>query len=851
MEIDPHIFETELLLKSDNVPSQYRKDKLIQTIKYTNSQYFKEEGRFIIATIRKERINNNKKRYKLYMYLYEQYSPSYKVQEVIIDNQINNYKRVFIQFTEHGEEVVILSEDYYYFFVPIEWCCKTKLYEKKSAKHFLEKTSQQKSRIGLSKSKSELILNVLPSINKPIKVGSSITFKHQTLPKTIASFLIWTTRNAGVGIIVSTEGIIIFFDLITSSILKILNFNGTIAIKEALLCTEDSNVNKIATFLVLVFEMDKEMTSVCCQQLEIKSLRSSECINIFTKDIDPSLLSLFIIKDKGTVQLHYFNNKTCLGFFHKMSLSLYSFYNQRLFFFDVCQSFPRSSICFLNNKYLFQFSRLTDEVHCCGVVPLMNLYDKTPPTQLINFGVDSNYFNIQGVFPFFTNFRVKDSVGINKSTEYNYDGCVLWNKYCVAIIHQIHPKEAIFCHKFLNAQTVEQETSVIQLFTITQSVDTLIQNVSKYYIEKGMIHKAQQLCKLNHAISLPLVKLNLSNLDFKLHEFDELINDCHCFIKNKNTAIDNVKYTHVLLLIELAKVIKFYIADDKHFLSTLSTCSSNEASFILMCLVKTQSSQFQNYILTILIKYPQFIHLYIDWVIKTGFNFISFETLFVSCPIEHISCALSSRIVLNELPIELILKVFFYCFSHHPSIYALQVINEKLFKFTTSELNQLIEFLADKNPLFHSSFPIFYDFAFCKLRRTLYAKALMIRYSNYLKTENKLDSIDECLSFIQQVQHWDEVYFDELIELSKRMRLYTTTSFLFAYSGKFEQSIECIIIVLQESLNQSIVGKSLLLMLKDAISNFNLEIKPIIQSLESKFIQSNINTDIIQCLFDD
>ncbi|EDR22936.1 hypothetical protein EDI_025170 [Entamoeba dispar SAW760] len=851
MEIDPHVFESEFLLKSDNVPSQYRKDKLIQTIKYTNSQYFKEEGRFIIAVIRKERINNNKIQYKLYMYLYEQYSPSYKIQEVIIDNQINNYKKVFIQFTEHGEEVVILSGDYYYFFIPIEWNWKTKLYEKKSATYFLEKTNQQKSRIGLSKSKSELILNILPSINKPIKVGNSILFKHQTLPKTIVSFVIWTTRNAGIGIIVSIEGIIIFFDLITSSILKILNFKGKIAIKEALLCTEDSNVNKISTFLVLVFEMDKEMTSVCCQQLEIKSLRSSECINIFTKDIDPSLLSLFIIKDKGTVQLHYFNNKTCLGFFHKMSLSLYSFYNQRLFFFDVCQSFPRSSICFLNNKYLFQFSRLTDEVHCCGVIPLMNLYDKTPPTQLINFGIDSNYFNIHGVFPFFTNFRVKDSVGINKSTEYNYDGCILWNKYCIAIIHQIHPKEAIFCHKFLNAQTIEQETSVIQLFTITQSVDILIQNVSKYYIEKGMIQKAQQLCKLNHAISLPLVKLNLSNLDFKLNEFDELINDCYYFIKNKNTTINNIKYIHVLLLIELAKVIKFYIADDKHFLSTISNCNSNEASFILMYLVKTQSSQFQNYILAILIKYPQFIRQYIDWVIKIGFNFISFEKLFISCPIEYITCALSSRIILNELPIELILKLFFYCFNHSPSIYALQVISEKLFKFTNSELDQLINFLTDKNPLFHSSFPIFYDLAFCKLRRTLYAKALLIKYSNSLKTEHKLDNIDDCSNFIQKVQRWDEVYFDELIELTIRMKLYITTSFLFAYSGKFEQSIDCIIIVLKESSNQSIIVKNLLLMLKDAILNFNLETQSIKQSLESKFNQSNINTDIIQCLFND
>ena len=36
--------------------------------------------------------------------------------------------------------------------------------------------------------------------------------------------------------------------------------------------------------------------------------------------------------------------------------------------------------------------------------------------------------------------------------------------------------------KFMNAKTTEEEKSVIQLFTITQSVEGLIQNVTKYYL---------------------------------------------------------------------------------------------------------------------------------------------------------------------------------------------------------------------------------------------------------------------------------------------------------------------------------------------------------------------------------
>ena len=121
MEIEPPVFSHEYLLKSDNVPSQYRKDKLIQTIKCCISQYFEKEGRFIIATIRKERLQPKQITYKLYLHLYEKTSPIYSEQIYDLTSSGCNFKKVFIQFTEHCQNVVILCGDYTYFIVPVKW----------------------------------------------------------------------------------------------------------------------------------------------------------------------------------------------------------------------------------------------------------------------------------------------------------------------------------------------------------------------------------------------------------------------------------------------------------------------------------------------------------------------------------------------------------------------------------------------------------------------------------------------------------------------------------------------------------------------------------------------------------
>ena len=851
MEIEPPVFSHEYLLKSDNVPSQYRKDKLIQTIKCCNSQYFEKEGRFIIATIRKERIQPKQISYKLYLHLYEKTSPVYSEQIHELNSSVCNFKKVFIQFTEHCQNVVVLCGDFNYFIVPVKWShnvnldtktinesvdesnelngnnlqnsIETKSLNRSNTMSFSNNNSfnssslnssnnnslrgsntslnQLKYRKSLGRSKSDASMMYTPTIEKPIKVGTYSIGKYIKLPKEIASFVVWTTRGTGYGIIISRDGNVLFFNLLNSAIEKVIQMSEEKKlVKEALICTEDSNVNKIATFLVIIFQSERDSTSVFCQQLEIKSLRSSECINIFSRDINESALSKFTIKDRGDVQLHYFNNKTCLGFFYEMSLSLYSLYNQRLFYFDVCQSFPRSSTCFLNNKYLFQFSKLTDEVHCCGIIPLMNLYDKTPPTQLINFGIDSNYFNIRGLFPYFCNFRMKEGHVVNNSSESNFDGCILWNKYCVCIIHQIYPKEAIFCQKFLNAKTTEEEKSVIQLFTITQSVDALIQNVTKYYIDKGMIEKAQQLCRLNNAISLPLVHLNLTNLDFTEKEFDELISVCEKFIKNGTISLDANKYTKVLILIQIAKVIKFFIPNDQTFISTLKSLNSEHAFFALQYLLKTETKQFEQYILLILERYPEYIDDYIDCVKREGFNFISFKLLFNKVPIEYLSCVLTCRIIMDDLPISFVKQAFFYQFEHNPSLYDIQIISEKLEEFTQQDLNDLITFLSDDNVLFQQPFSIFYNLSFVKEKQTLFTKALLKQYQIQLKEEQAKESIEKCVEFVKKTQRFDLVKFHEVIEYSQNMGLFVIGSYLLIHCKQFKSFVKFFGIIIEKDI---------------------------------------------------
>ena len=198
MEIEPPVFSHEYLLKSDNVPSQYRKDKLIQTIKYCTSQYFEKEGRFIIATIRKERIQQKQVTYKLYLHLYEKTSPVYSEQIYELNSSVCNFKKVFIQFTEHCQNVVVLCGDFNYFIVPVKWShninielktgndsnddviplndsqssstTSAPLNKSNSSLRGNSSLNQLKYRKSLGRSKSDAVLTYVPTIEKPIKV---------------------------------------------------------------------------------------------------------------------------------------------------------------------------------------------------------------------------------------------------------------------------------------------------------------------------------------------------------------------------------------------------------------------------------------------------------------------------------------------------------------------------------------------------------------------------------------------------------------------------------------------------------------------------------------------------------
>ncbi|ELP85074.1 hypothetical protein EIN_080260 [Entamoeba invadens IP1] len=789
MEIDPPVFESKILLANDQVPSQYRKDDLMQEIIIATSKFFEKDGRFAVAAVRKELHPKSSPTYVLYLYLYERYYPICRTQKVNLSTRFN-YNKVFIQFSEHCNELIIFCGDYLYFFVPINWSFPLTS-DEKNVHVTPSREKKELSELFFIRSKSEL---KLPQIRTPTQESAfkvTPTSKSQKLPKDIRSFLVWTSRGTAIGILVSRDGIIIFFDLMTSQVLKVMTFSMNVCVKEALLCLEDSNVDKISTFLVIVFETDfNDMTAVCCQQLEIKSLRSSEVINIFTKNVSESSLSRFVLKSSGNVKVHYFNNKMCLGYFSNMSIKLYSLYNQLLMVFDVCQSFPRSSVCFLNNKYLFQFSRLTDETHCCGIIPLMKLFDKTPPTQVINFGVDSNYFNVKGTDPFFINFNTKEQNAINNSQESSLDGCVLWNSYCITVIYQSRPKEAIFCHKFLNAKTEAEESSVLQLFSITQSVDQVVQTVSQYYVEKGLIEKAQRLCQHNRPVSLPLVKLNLINMEFTEDEFSALIRDCKEFIKVGSSVIDIKKYRTVLMIVELCKVIKFYIPNDSEFVALLTSLTKEEAAFVLPLLFATQKDQFGNYIIMLLTKYPIFIEDYINYVIVHGYNFIDFNQLVRATPTHFIYAVINCRTILATLSVPSIETVFFKVFKKTPSISSLQVIDEMLELIKGAELVELIQFLDPQNPLFDEPFPVFYDEAFKFEWMTVYCKASLYNLKENILLGNQVDDIQHMKLFVDKIGRWDLLDFEEIVLFASKLELYAICFIVLIYAEKNTKSLE-------------------------------------------------------------
>ncbi|KAL7719155.1 Mic1 domain-containing protein [Entamoeba marina] len=750
MEVNPPVFETEILLRSSNKPSQYRKDPLRQEIIACSSKFFEKDGRFIISAVRKESIEKSYT-YVLYLYLFERYSPVWKQQKIVLDSKEFDFNKVFVQFTEHGKDVVVLFANYSFFFIKVEWCYYPLNIDEKPTQNILENTP---TKSGHRSSRIKVESSSTLTMKQPAFVGLIGAGKPPKLPKEIISFLLWTSKNNSIGIIVTRDGTIIFFDLQSSTIVKQEKSMVKAHVKEAMVCYEDSNVNKVSTFLVIVYEGKKDITTVCCQQLEVKSLTSSECINIFSKDIDVNSLTRFIIEDKGDVQVHYFNNKTCLGFFHKMSLSLYSLYNQRLLFFDVCQSFPKSSSCFLNNKFLFQFSRLTDENHCCGIIPLMNLYDKTPQTQLINFEVDSNLFNIKGILPFYSSFSSKRSIDNHFSQqpdESSINGCVFWNGYCITIIRQEKPKEAVFCHKFLNSTTKEQEQSVISLYSITQSVDSLIQTVTKYYVEIGEIEKAQRLCNFNKTISLPLVKLNLLMVEYAEKEFIELINNFKTFISSCSKMVDCKLYQMMLFLVTLAKVIKFYIKDDEQFISILDNCTKENAIFILPYLYRLHSHTFEKYILLLLKKYPELIENYVSYVKLSRFNFIDFTAL-LECPI-HI----------------------FELFQLNPTLQQLQILHENLSAFDSNQINELINFLGPESGIHQSLHSIFYETSFIKKLYTIYFEALILQC---IHKDNFLGTINDSKNLLTTFNKFDEIYFDEVIAFANHYHFYAL-SFMF------------------------------------------------------------------------